>query len=75
MTNVDLLILLALNSSDMLQVLSPGIISYNLGFSRGHTSRRLSELAEQNYVEKVDDGKYRLTTTGKRHLEGQGESF
>jgi len=68
MSNTDVLILLALDSSDLIRVLSPSIIASNLGMSREHASRRLAELAEKGYVKKLDDGKYSLNETGSSFL-------
>jgi DNA-binding IclR family transcriptional regulator len=68
MSNTDVLILLALDSSDLITVLSPSIIAFNLGMSREHASRRLAELTERGYVEKVEKGKYSLSQTGAEFL-------
>lgn len=68
MSNTDVLILLALDSSDLIRVLSPSIIAFNLGMSREHASRRLAELTEKGYVHKVEDGKYSLSQTGAEFL-------
>jgi predicted transcriptional regulator len=68
MSNTDVLILLALDSSSLIPVLSPTIIAYNLGMSREHVSRRLAELTDRDYVEKVEEGKYGLTETGATFL-------
>ena len=73
MTNTDVLILVALGSSDLIQVLSPTILAVNLGMSREHTSRRLSELAEQDYVVRVNEGKYELSANGRAFLDGKSD--
>jgi len=70
MSNTDVLLLVALNSSELVPVLSPTILAYNLGMSREHASRRLSELSEQGYVNKVEDGKYGLSERGETFLSG-----
>lgn len=70
MSNTDVLILVALGSSDLIRVLSPTIIAYNLGMSREHVSRRLAELTEQGFVHKIEDGKYELDETGRAFLDG-----
>lgn len=49
-------------------VLSPVILAYNIGASRGAVNRRLSELTERGFVDRVDTGKYRITPTGKQYL-------
>jgi len=68
MSNTDVLILVALDSSSLVPVLSPTIIAYNLGMSREHASRRLAKLAEKGYVEKIEEGKYGLNETGTSFL-------
>lgn len=70
MTNTDVLILVALGSSDLITVLSPTILAVNLGMSREHASRRLSELADRGYVERVEEGKYELGAEGRAFLDG-----
>lgn len=72
MTNVDVLILLALNSSDIVRVLSPSLVAYNLGVSREHASRRLGELTDRGLVRRIEDGKYELTADGRAFLAGAG---
>lgn len=74
MTNTDVLILLALGSSDLITVLSPSIIAYNLGISREHASRRLSELEEMEFVSRLDEGKYQLSETGRDFLSGPSQA-
>lgn len=68
MSNTDVLILVALNSSSLIQILSPIIIADNLGMSREHASRRLAELSDKGYVNKLEDGKYGLSETGRSFL-------
>lgn len=68
MSNTDVLILVALGSSDLVPVLTPSILAFNLGMSREHASRRLSEMAEQGYVSRVDEGKYELSEKGRDFL-------
>ncbi len=72
MTNVDVLILLALSSSDIIRVLSPSLIAYNIGVSREHASRRLGDLTEHGLVRRIEDGKYELTAEGRDFLAGAG---
>jgi len=69
MTPMDDQILKLFQSSDL--VLSPAIIAYNIGFSRGEVNRRLTELQGHGFVEKVERGKYRLSTQGQQYIEGQ----
>lgn len=54
--------------SDLIQILSPIIIADNLGMSREHASRRLAELTDKGYVNKLEDGKYGLSETGRSFL-------
>lgn len=49
-------------------VLSPSIIAYNLDYSREAVSRRLGELCEHGFAEKIELGKYRLTGLGEQYL-------
>jgi len=70
MSNTDVLLLVALDSSDLLPVQSPSILSYNLGMSREHASRRLAELSDHGYVEKIEDGKYSVSERGEMFLAG-----
>jgi DNA-binding IclR family transcriptional regulator len=70
MSNTDVLILVALNSTDILPVQSPSILGYNLGMSREHASRRLAKLSDNGYVEKIEDGKYSLSERGEVFLNG-----
>lgn len=69
MSNTDVLLLVALNSSDLLPVQSPAILGYNLGMSREHASRRLAELSDRGYVTKIEDGKYSLSERGETFLD------
>ena len=65
----QLQILKCLGASDMLPVLSPDIIAFNLGMSRPHVNRLLSEdLREEGYVERVERGKYKLTEKGQEFI-------
>lgn len=50
-------------------VLTPTIIAYNTSHSRESVSRRLAQLQEHGFVEKVDRGKYRMTELGNQYLE------
>lgn len=51
-------------------VLTPSIIAYNTGYSREEVNRRLTELTDHHLVERVDRGKYRITSFGERYLRG-----
>jgi DNA-binding transcriptional ArsR family regulator len=68
MTPMDDRIIELFHSSDL--VLTPGIIAYNIDYSRGEVNRRLSELEDHGFVEKLERGKYRLTDRGERYLSG-----
>lgn len=51
-------------------VLTPSIVAYNIDYSRDEVNRRLTELEQRGFVEKVERGKYRLTVLGKQYIEG-----
>lgn len=69
MTPMDDEILAALHGTEL--VLTPAVVAFNTGFSRKEVNRRLIELADHGFVEKVERGKYRLTRRGERYLRGQ----
>lgn len=69
MTPMDDEILGALHGTEL--VLTPAVVAFNTGFSRKEVNRRLIELADHGFVEKVERGKYRLTRRGERYLRGQ----
>lgn len=52
-------------------VLTPSIMAYNTGYSREEVNRRLGDLTEHGFVERVERGKYRITTLGENYLIGQ----
>lgn len=66
MMPLDDRILELFHSSDL--VLSPSIISYNLDYSREQVNRRLGVLQENGFVDRVERGKYRITTQGEQYL-------
>lgn len=74
MTNTDVLILVALGSSELIQVLSPSILAYNLGLSREHASRRLAKLKDMEYVVRLEEGKYELSDKGRDFLAGNSST-
>lgn len=51
-------------------VLTPAIIAYNTGYSREEVNRRLGTLVEHGFVERVERGKYRITSHGELYLRG-----
>lgn len=69
MRPIDESVLELFHSSDL--VLTPAIIAYNIEYSSKEVNRRLSELEEHNFVERVERGKYRLTNLGEAYLEGR----
>lgn len=69
MTPMDDQILELFHTAEL--VITPSIIAYNTGYSRGEVNRRLTELQEHGLVEKVERGKYRMTNKGEQYLEGQ----
>jgi CRP-like cAMP-binding protein len=56
------------HSSDL--VLTPAIIAHNTGYSREQVNRRLGELHDARFVERVERGKYRITEVGDAYLAG-----
>lgn len=52
-------------------MLSPQVIAKNIGKSRSHVSRRLSELTDYGLVERVERGYYEITDLGEEYLEGE----
>jgi len=69
MTQADDRLLETLAESEL--VLSPRILAVNTDYSRHYVSERLAVLLEAELVEKVDDGLYRITTTGRDYLSGE----
>lgn len=65
MTKSQYRILEAMADAEIVTVLSPSILAYNLDISRVHASRCLSELVENELVEQVDQGKYQITDAGR----------
>lgn len=70
MTPMDDRILEALDAG---LILSPAIIAYNIGKSREAVGRRLIELADAELVERVDRGRYEITSRGQSYLQGELE--
>lgn len=66
MRPVDERILELFHSTDL--VLTPSIIAHNIDYSSKEVNRRLSELADHGFVERVDRGKYRITDLGEQYL-------
>lgn len=50
-------------------VLTPAVVAYNIGYSREQVNRRLSDLTDHGFVERVERGKYRITDAGARYIE------
>jgi DNA-binding transcriptional ArsR family regulator len=69
MVPMDDAILSVFYSSDL--VLTPAIIAYNIDYSRAEVNRRLTKLEAAHLVEKVERGKYRITSTGEAYLSGE----
>jgi len=65
MSKADYRILEALADPDIIEVVTPSVIAYNLDLSRVHVSRRLREHVDRGLVEQVDAGKYRITEAGR----------
>ncbi len=51
-------------------VLTPAVVAYNIDYSREEVNRRLIELEERGFVDKVERGKYRITALGTQYLNG-----
>lgn len=69
MRPVDERILELFHSSDL--VLTPSIIAYNIEYSSKEVNRRLSELEDHGFVERVERGKYQMTDIGELYLQGR----
>ena len=67
MLPIDDAILELFHSSDL--VLTPSIVAYNIDYSREEVNRRLAELEDRGYVERVERGKYRVTALGTQYIE------
>ncbi|ELZ56248.1 MULTISPECIES: winged helix-turn-helix domain-containing protein [Halorubrum] len=65
---IDDRILEALDTSGL--VLSPSVIAFNIDKSRSEVNRRLSELVDHGFVERVKRGYYEITNAGKQYLAG-----
>lgn len=68
MTKTDYRLLEGLADADIFTVQTPSIMAYNLDVSRQHVSRRLNKLMEAGYVERVEKGKYRITSEGVSYI-------
>lgn len=69
MTPMDDKILEMMHGTNL--TLTPSIVAFNTGFSQKEVNRRLIELADHGFVEKIERGKYRLTQRGEQYLCGQ----
>ena len=74
MTRSDFYILQALGDAEILEVQSPTIVAYNLDLSREYVSKRLGVLSNYNLVEKLDQGRYRITSKGDEFISGELDS-
>lgn len=66
---IDDRILEVLGSSEL--VLSPSIIAFNIEKTREEVGRRLSELTNRRFVNRVERGKYEITDRGRAYLSGE----
>lgn len=71
MSREDYRILESLADPDILVVQSPAIIAFNLAMTRPHVSNRLSQFSEKGLVDKVKDGRYKISDFGRDYLEGK----
>lgn len=69
MAPMDDVILELFHNTDL--VLTPSIIAYNTGYSREAVNRRLGDLTDRGFMERVERGKYRITEFGRRYLTGK----
>lgn len=69
MLPIDDAILSLFHTTDL--VLTPSIMAYNIEYSRDEVNRRLVELEQRGFVEKVERGKYQITALGKQYVEGE----
>lgn len=51
-------------------VLTPAIIGFNIEYSRAEVNRRMSKLERHGLIERIERGKYRITSSGKRYVRG-----
>lgn len=68
MKPVDDAILDVLDASGL--VLTPAVVAYNIDYHRDEVNRRLSRLSSEGFVERVERGKYRITSRGEQYVEG-----
>lgn len=54
-------------------ILTPSVIAYNIDYCRDEVNRRLTVLEREGLVERVERGKYRLTSRGEQYLEGRDQ--
>ncbi|MDS0243817.1 MULTISPECIES: winged-helix domain-containing protein [Haloferax] len=66
---IDERILEVLSSSEL--VLSPTIIAENIDKSRAEVSRRLGELSDRDFVDRVRRGRYKISDLGNQYLSGE----
>ncbi|WP_079980828.1 MULTISPECIES: transcriptional regulator [unclassified Haloarcula] len=69
---IDDRILEILSESEL--ILSPAVIAINIDKSRDEVNRRLSVLVEEEYVDRVKRGYYRITEKGDSYLRGDSGS-
>ena len=70
MSRTDYQILAALADCEQLPAQKPSVIAFNLGLSREHVARRLSEFVDRGLVERVkeESGYYRISDAGRQKL-------
>lgn len=64
-------VLEALADGEQIEVLSPAVLAFNLGYERETASRACSTLVDRGLVERVDEGYYRITDRGRAFIEGE----
>ncbi len=69
MTQGDDRILETLESSGL--ILSPAVIAKNTDYTRNYVNKRMRKLREEDLVERVEDGYYRISDRGQAYLRGE----
>lgn len=68
MTQGDDRILETLAESNL--ILSPAVIAINTDYTRNYINKRMGTLRENDLVERIDGGYYRISDKGRAYLAG-----
>lgn len=71
MSPTDFLILLSFEESTIFRILGPTTVADNLGLTRPHVSKRIAVMVEHGLLERVEEGKYRISSDGRAFLDGE----